>query len=342
MFLASTAVMMDELSKFILSFFMLSFLHFRRVQGSHKSEPPEVPDSVEATKGYWAYLRREVITESSLLMAVPALLYTVQKNLLYVALSNLDACVYQVSYSAKIVTTAVFSFLILGKKFPPRQQVALITLMIGVALVQVAQIQEGQKVTGEHPVLGFVSVSAACVTSGFASVYFEYWLKRTIEFWAKQAQLAFFAFLLAGAAVFLQDYKAVAEDGLFQGYDYIVVLTITFEAGGGIIVALVTKYADSIAKNFATALSLTVTTALSAIFWEFQITVSFVLGTVLTLTATYMYQQELPAMAKGTVAKAVLALGVGLLMLLCFTSPQLAPSGVGRLARPPVATVDTT
>lgn len=41
------------------------------------------------------FLREHVVTRHSLLMAVPALLYTVQKNLLYVALTNLDACVYQ-------------------------------------------------------------------------------------------------------------------------------------------------------------------------------------------------------------------------------------------------------
>ena len=49
-------------------------------------------------------------------MAGLAGLYTIQKNLLYLAISNLDAAVFQVTYQAKILTTALFSVLILRRK----------------------------------------------------------------------------------------------------------------------------------------------------------------------------------------------------------------------------------
>ena len=64
-----------------------------------------------------------------------------QKNLLYVAVSNLDAAVFQVTYQAKILTTSLFSVLLLGKKLNGTKITALFILTSGVALVQVGVLQ---------------------------------------------------------------------------------------------------------------------------------------------------------------------------------------------------------
>jgi len=283
MFLATTAVMVDEFSKLSLSFFTV-WLHWYR---SREDKKQGIDDFVR-------HLRRQFDVRSSLLMAVPALLYTVQKNLLYVALSNLDACVYQAAYTGKHITTALFSYLILGKQLNHWQKGSLLVLMFGVALVQISQLTESRKPTGDHPLLGFVAVALACCTSGFSSAYLEYFIKKA-DYWGKQVQLAVPALLFAFAGVASQDWSAVMSSGFFQGYDEFVVLTIFFEVAGGLLVASVTKYADSIVKNFAIALSLTAVTAASALIWDFQLSSTFVLGTVITVGAAYMYNYTPPA-----------------------------------------------
>lgn len=50
-------------------------------------------------------------------MSVPSLLYAVQNNLDFVALSNLDAGVYQVTSQLKIVTTVIFMVILLGREY---------------------------------------------------------------------------------------------------------------------------------------------------------------------------------------------------------------------------------
>ncbi|VDM69178.1 unnamed protein product [Strongylus vulgaris] len=71
------------------------------------------------------------------LVAVPAVLYVIQNNLLFLALSKLDAATYQVTYQLKILTTALFSVTILGRSLNRLKWLALVLLTVGVALVQV-------------------------------------------------------------------------------------------------------------------------------------------------------------------------------------------------------------
>ena len=68
-------------------------------------------------------------------MLVPAGLYFVQNNILYVALNNLTAPVFQVTYQCKLLTTALMSVVMMNRKYNPIQWVALTTLGFGVAIV---------------------------------------------------------------------------------------------------------------------------------------------------------------------------------------------------------------
>ena len=75
----------------------------------------------------------------TLKLLIPSGLYTLQNNLLFVALSNLDAATYQVTYQLKILTTAIFSVLMLGKQLNGLKWFSLVILMTGVSVVQVRE-----------------------------------------------------------------------------------------------------------------------------------------------------------------------------------------------------------
>jgi UDP-sugar transporter A1/2/3 len=69
-------------------------------------------------------------------IAVPALCFTLQNNVLYVALSNLDPLVFQITYQIKTLLTAFFSVCMLGRSLSRMQWLSQCTLMVGIILVQ--------------------------------------------------------------------------------------------------------------------------------------------------------------------------------------------------------------
>ncbi|KAI9914917.1 hypothetical protein PsorP6_007742 [Peronosclerospora sorghi] len=79
------------------------------------------------------------ITNSGELLrvSVPAMLYVVQNNLQYVAVSNLDAPTFEVMKRLKILTTAIFSVLMLKRTVLMSQWGSIVMLMIGVNLLLV-------------------------------------------------------------------------------------------------------------------------------------------------------------------------------------------------------------
>ena len=140
-------------------------------------------------------------------IAVPAFCFTLQNNILYVALSNLDALTFQITYQLKTLLTALFSVALLGKQMSALQWLSQLTLMVGIILAQLADtppasgggsgtILDVLDVLAPPPAalraaaappppptparslpIGLAAVLTAALSSAFASVYFERLLK---------------------------------------------------------------------------------------------------------------------------------------------------------------------
>ncbi|KAM7379051.1 hypothetical protein PAMP_004626 [Pampus punctatissimus] len=245
-------------------------------------------------------LKEEIVNKSveTMKLAIPAGIYTLQNNLLYVALSNLDAATYQVTYQLKILTTALFSVSMLGKKLGLYQWLSLLFLMAGVTLVQWPTESEGdseQKVlSAGSQFVGLMAVLMACVSSGFAGVYFEKILKETKQsVWVRNIQLGLFGFVFGFLGMIMYDGQRVRESGIFQGYNKITCTVVVLQALGGLVIAMVIKYADNILKGFATSLSIIVSTVISYfLLQDFNPTSVFFLGAVLVIAATFLYSYK--------------------------------------------------
>ena len=227
-------------------------------------------------------------------LLIPAVLYTLQNNLQFVAATNLDAATFQVTYQCKILTTALFAVILLRQSLTAFKWLSLFILTLGVACVQIPSSASATVVQQGNYFVGIIAVAVACVCSGFAGVYFEKVLKgsgtsNSTSLWVRNIQLSVGCLAIALSGTFVWDWKAIHTNGFFQGYKPITVLTICIQAAGGLIVAMVIKYADNILKGFATSLSIILSTVVSVFVFDFIITIYFLIGSVLVFVATYMY-----------------------------------------------------
>jgi solute carrier family 35 (UDP-sugar transporter), member A1/2/3 len=165
---------------------------------------------------------------------------------------------------------------------------------VGVSVVQISGSRDQTKSdTEKHSqFIGLVAVLCAACTSGFSGVYFEKILKgATTSLWLRNVQMGLPSVIVAFLTVYATDAAAVSRQGFLGGYTPIVWTVVTVQAVGGLIVAVVVKYADNVLKVFATSFSIVISCVLSAIFFDFHATFGFVVGASLVLLATIMYSQ---------------------------------------------------
>ncbi|XP_067007501.2 UDP-N-acetylglucosamine transporter isoform X2 [Anabrus simplex] len=275
MFLSSTAVVMSEVVKL---FTCLGLVYME--EGHWKKCVQALHDTI---------IKQPIDT---LKVCVPSLVYIIQNNLLYVSASHLDAATYQVTYQLKILTTAMFTVVILRRSLLFVQWVALVILLMGVILVQLAQTDTNSTVNGleQNRLLGFGAALSACVLSGFAGIYFEKILKGSeITVWMRNVQLSFLSLPFGLFTCFMHDWSKIRESGFFFGYDFFVWYLVVLQAGGGLIVAMVVKYADNILKGFATSLAIVISCVVSIYLFNFNLTFQFAIGAALVICSIFLY-----------------------------------------------------
>ena len=248
----------------------------------------------------------------TLKILVPALLYLLQNSLFYVALSNLTVPILQVTYQAKLVTTAIVSVLMLHRKYTIHQWICLVSLSLGVAIVVLAE--SGNNGSGptddgtQSLAKGLGAVMISCISSAFAGVYFEMLVKNVgsdsaavenvgsksepVSVWMRNMELAFFtiAILLVQGS---WSAKKLDTNGatlsFFHGFTTSTWILVALQAGGGLLVAAVIKYADNVLKGLATAVSVCVVTIVSAVLFRTPIGGQFSVGAIVILISVFFF-----------------------------------------------------
>ena len=267
-----------------------------------------------------AYTFMKQDKRNTILMAIPATLYSIQMTLEYVALGNIDAAVFSVLVQTKLLATAGCSVLILGKNIKKVQLISLVLLTIGVMLCNMksydsAPVSEEEAESLGNAKKGILATLGIAACSGLASVYTEKVIKakRTINdqlpsqqgeamkeqqmkekygLAYTQVQLATVSLVIMGCYCTVNEMDQIMDKGLLYGFNGPAVISIFVSSIGGLIVAAVLKFADAVLKGYATAISVILTGVLSMVIFGTQLNVLYFLGIGNTICAVFLYSAK--------------------------------------------------
>ncbi len=187
----------------------------------------------------------------------------------------------------------MFSVAILQREIHLKQWVYLVLLLFGVAIIHLDGTDSWKM--KELSSIGLVSILSCATLSSFVSVFLEKRCKESKEhilLWNIQLSVIGTCF---SYIYYLADHFHTALSPMpqmfFFGFDSLVWLLVCIQACGGLLVACVLKYSDSIEKNFATSCGVVLSCLATA--WIFSIvpTVQFCAGTLCVFVSTHMYSK---------------------------------------------------
>jgi solute carrier family 35 (UDP-sugar transporter), member A1/2/3 len=155
-----------------------------------------------------------------------------------------------------------------------------------------------EQVAATPAILGVAAALTGATTSGLAGVSIEKLLKSKGSMWVRNTHLAFWSVLISLVLLLLRDQGRAALSGglttMLQGFTPAVWFTVVLGSAGGLLVALVLKYLDSIVKNMAAAASIILCATVNLFLSGEAPDPTYVLGTVLVVTAVVVYQYAPP------------------------------------------------
>jgi UDP-sugar transporter A1/2/3 len=139
--------------------------------------------------------------------------------------------------------------------------------------------------------LAFVLVCVMCFCSAVGNIMIEHLYKtHSHHLLLQNVQLYGWGALLNLLCLVVRDRATVfGADGPFVGFTPIVWLIILFASLSGLSIAFILKYSDNIGNVWAHAASLVLTALVSAVLFNFDITLAFVCGCVIVKLCGYLY-----------------------------------------------------
>jgi solute carrier family 35 (UDP-sugar transporter), member A1/2/3 len=218
----------------------------------------------------------------TLKMSIPAILFLVHNGLLYEAMERLPVSIFQFTYQAKLILSAILSVIMLNHNYSIQQWLCLTTMSLGAALLALGSDGNIKRLKNYNYLhlpsftTGLVAVTMACLASSFSGVYFEKILKRNANYahgntrastsmWMRSIQLTSFSILILLTKPVLKlfwksQYMGESLDDsssipLLHGFMPWTWALVWCQAIQGMLVIAVIGYADNVLKGMAIVMS---------------------------------------------------------------------------------------
>lgn len=245
-------------------------------------------------EGDTIFSRLAYLIKKSRKMFVLAAIYGAMNILSYISLRNIGAGIFTIFAQCKILTTAVFSSIILRYKYSWAQWRAMVSLMLGVLLFTAPVWNDLSVQDGGNAFIGTAAVLIEVTLSGFASIYFEKVIKtdpEKIGIWERNFQLA-----LGSCPIYIFFIMANKGDeaGFFGGWTPTAWILALLGAAGGLLVALSIKYGDSVLKTLATTGAIILSSVLDHAFMGGPLTATMCIAGSQVVIAIANYTFDYP------------------------------------------------
>lgn len=187
------------------------------------------------------------------LSVLPSLIYAAQNYLLVVGYQSMDSVTFNCLNQSKLVSTALFVYLLFGTRQSYPQMLALAGLLVaGVALQEPSgslssPSEKSSAISSATFSTGVAAVLAASAMSGLASAATQLALQR---FGRTSTAMTIEMALAAIPCLLLAD-GSFDLSALYRGWTPWTLAPVTSSALGGIFVGQVTKHLGGVAKGFA-------------------------------------------------------------------------------------------
>jgi len=261
--------------------------------------------------------------KDALKLIIPSGLYLLQNSIVYYSISLVPVPLFQVMQQTKLVTTAVLSTLFLKRSYDCTQWCSIISLCIGATICILSSTSDSDKDVDSHMnvkeeisttpqsltsagsfFFGLILIVISNLSSSIAGVYFETVIKGTDEandgsrknkikpsIWMRNLQLAFFTVCIISAKSIVS-YNSEDKTPFFYGFTPLLWVQICIFSFGGLLVASVIKYTDTVQKGLATGLSVVTSSLLSMQIEKSEKSMSlvdFIFGSVFAIAGCFFF-----------------------------------------------------
>lgn len=232
---------------------------------------------------------------------IPSLTYLAQNICVQVAYQKLDGIVFNILNQTKMLFTAFFVYVIVGRRQSLIQCLALCFLTVAGALVSWSEASTASErpVNGElgNMTVGICCILVASALSGLGGAISEWILQRkrrnSYVFSSEMAILACVV-IIAGQLINCIS-GARASEGLFDRWTLRTLIPILTQGWGGIVVGLIAKTSGSVRKGFAVMVGLILSCGLKCVVQGESLSTSTILAVPLVAVSIYLHSMYPPS-----------------------------------------------
>ena len=229
--------------------------------------------------------------------SVPAAIYFINNNLIFVILQYVNSTTYQILSALKTVFTGILFRIVLKKRLSDVQMISIVLLSCGTATSQIGTTACDKEGAASSSI-GVAAAVLTCFLSALGGVYSERLMKHD----AKAHSIHLQNFLLYAWGVLFNllamlggDGARVLRGGLLQGYTSLVWLLVLNNAFNGLAISAILKYTDNIVRVFAHAAAMMLTMGLEIFLFGASPTPQLLISATVVACAVYLYNRVVPA-----------------------------------------------